>query len=59
MAQRSERAIDPKGHARPGWDLVSRVGETLGYATSWRKLKEVRRAMEPETAASATATAGA
>jgi NADH-quinone oxidoreductase subunit G len=58
MAQKSERAIDPKGQARPAWELVSRVGEALGYATHWRKLKDVRRAMEPETAA-ATAPLGA
>jgi NADH-quinone oxidoreductase subunit G len=58
MAQKSERAIDPKGQSRPAWELVSRVGEALGYATHWRKLKDVRRAMEPETAA-ATAPLGA
>jgi NADH-quinone oxidoreductase subunit G len=54
MAQKSERAIDPKGGSRPAWDLVARIGEVLGYATSWRKLKEVRRAMEPEEAPAAT-----
>jgi NADH-quinone oxidoreductase subunit G len=51
MAQKSERAYDAKGLSRPAWDLIARVGEVLGYATSWRKLKEVRRAMEPEEAA--------
>lgn len=51
MSQKSERAYDAKGLSRPAWDLISRVGEVLGYATSWRKLKEVRRAMEPEEAA--------
>jgi predicted RNase H-like nuclease len=50
MAQKSERAIDPKGVSRPAWELVARVGEVLGYATPWRKLREVRRAMEPEAA---------
>jgi NADH-quinone oxidoreductase subunit G len=58
MAQKSERAIEPKGASRPGWELVSKLGEALGYATRWRKLKDVRRAMEPETT-SAAVTAGA
>ena len=48
MAQKSERAIDPHGGARPAWEIVGRVGEALGYATTWKKLKEVRKAMEPE-----------
>jgi NADH-quinone oxidoreductase subunit G len=58
MAQRSERAIDPKGQARPAWEIVAKLGEALGYATGWRKLKEIRRAMDPEST-SATAAAGA
>jgi len=57
MTQRSERAIDPEGLSRPAWDLVARLGEALGYATSWRKLKEVQRAMHPETATANQATA--
>jgi NADH-quinone oxidoreductase subunit G len=48
MAQKSERAIDPKGESRPAWELVARLGQALGYATEWKKLPEVRRAMEPE-----------
>jgi hypothetical protein len=50
MAQKSERAVDPKGASRPGWELVAALGEALGYATRWKKLKDVRKAMEPETA---------
>ena len=57
MAQKSERAIDPKGSARPAWELVASLGEALGYATRWRKLKEVRGAMDPQAAV--TAPAGA
>jgi NADH-quinone oxidoreductase subunit G len=53
MAQRSERAVDPKGASRPAWELVAALGEALGYATRWKKLKEVRKAMEPEAAATA------
>ena len=58
MSQRTERAVDPKGQSRPAWELASRIGEILGYATQWRKLKELRRAMEPESN-SASAAAGA
>jgi NADH-quinone oxidoreductase subunit G len=58
MAQRSERAIDPKGQARPAWELVSKLGEMLGYATRWQKLKEVRRAMEPDSATAAAPAGG-
>jgi NADH-quinone oxidoreductase subunit G len=58
MAQRSERAIDPKGQARPAWELVSKLGEMLGYATRWQKVKEVRRAMEPESQAAAAPAGG-
>ncbi len=53
MAQKSERAIDPKGASQPAWQLVSLLGESLGYATRWKKLKEVRKAMDPSAAASA------
>jgi NADH-quinone oxidoreductase subunit G len=58
MAQRSERAVDPRGAARPAWQLVGLLGGSLGYATGWSRLKEVRNAMEPKTAAAA-APAGA
>jgi NADH-quinone oxidoreductase subunit G len=53
MAQKSERAIDPKGASQPAWQLVSLLGEALGYATGWKKLKEVRKAMDPSAVASA------
>jgi NADH-quinone oxidoreductase subunit G len=53
MAQTSERAIDPKGASQPAWQLVSLLGEALGYATGWKKLKEVRKAMDPSAVASA------
>ncbi|HKQ72049.1 MAG TPA: 2Fe-2S iron-sulfur cluster-binding protein [Polyangiaceae bacterium] len=59
MAQRSERAIDPKGESRPAWELVALVGRTLGYATEWKKLKAVRREMEPEASAPADRPVGA
>jgi NADH-quinone oxidoreductase subunit G len=48
IAQRSERALIPRGDARPGWELVARLGRALGYAMSWKTLAEVRRQL-PET----------
>ena len=61
MAQKSERAIDPRGHSRPAWELAGALGRALGYATNWKKLAEVRRAMAPaesapEAASTTTAT---
>ncbi len=53
MSQKSERAIDPKGQSRPAWELIALLGESLGYATRWRKLKDVRTAMEPEALSAA------
>jgi NADH-quinone oxidoreductase subunit G len=50
IAQPSERAIAAHGQSRPAWELVSMLGRALGYATDWKKLKEVRRAMTPATA---------
>ena len=47
LAQRSEAALRPRGDAKPGWMLVSQLAQKLGYAMDWRKLSEVRRAMEP------------
>lgn len=51
IAQRSEKALLPRGDARPGWELVARLARTLGYALDWRKLSDVRKAMEPEASA--------
>jgi NADH-quinone oxidoreductase subunit G len=51
IAQKSERALLPRGDARPGWELVARLGRALGYAMDWKKLADVHRAMEPEASA--------
>jgi NADH-quinone oxidoreductase subunit G len=53
LAQRSERALRPRGDARPGWELVARLARTLGYAMDWKKLADVHRAMAPEAFARA------
>src|SRR5262245_11313789 len=45
IAQRSERALRARGDALPGWELVGRLGRALGYATTFHKLADVRRAM--------------
>ena len=64
MAQPSERALVARGSALPGWLLVARLGRALGYATPWKKLSELRRAMAgadapPQVGAAAAApTAG-
>ena len=58
-AQRSERALKPRGDARPGWELVARLARALGYAMDWKKLSDVHRAMAPEAFARAFSEKGA
>src|SRR5262245_50667733 len=53
LAQRSERALRARGDARPGWELVARLGRALGYAMTWKTLADVHRAMAPEAYAHA------
>ena len=53
LAQRSERALRPRGDARPGWELVSRLARALGYALDYKKLADVHRAMSREAYARA------
>lgn len=59
--QVSERALVARGAALPGWLLIGKLGRALGYATPWKRLSEVRRAMSgggapsPEQAAEQTA----
>jgi NADH-quinone oxidoreductase subunit G len=48
LAQRSEKALRARGDARPGWELVSRLAKSLGYALEYKKLSDVHRAMAPE-----------
>ncbi|WP_437835324.1 2Fe-2S iron-sulfur cluster-binding protein [Sorangium sp. So ce1153] len=55
LAQRSERGLLPHGDARPAWELIGRLGRTLGYATGWKTLAELRRAMPPGAVAGAAA----
>ena len=48
FAQKSERALKARGDARPGWELVAKLGKELGYAMTYKTLADVRRAMTPE-----------
>jgi NADH-quinone oxidoreductase subunit G len=48
IPQKSERALRPRGDARPGWELVARLARALGYALDWKSLADVHRAMAPE-----------
>ncbi|EYF07126.1 molybdopterin-dependent oxidoreductase [Chondromyces apiculatus] len=59
LVQRSERALNARGDARPAWELVAELGRKLGYATGWKTLAEVRRAMPAGTWAGATAASHA
>jgi NADH-quinone oxidoreductase subunit G len=54
-AQQSERALRARGDAEPGWLLVAKLGRALGYAVSWKKLSEIRKAMAPEASAAVVA----
>jgi NADH-quinone oxidoreductase subunit G len=57
ISQRSERALEPFGESQPAWSIFARIGETLGHPTSWKKLKDIHKAMAPEAGAVASATA--
>jgi len=57
IAQRSERALNPIGNAQPAWSILARVGQSLGYPTAWKKLKDIHTAMAPEAGAVASAAA--
>jgi NADH-quinone oxidoreductase subunit G len=57
LLQASERALTPRGDARPGWELVARLGRALGYALDWKKLSDVHKAMAPQPNAATPAPA--
>ncbi len=42
LRQEADKAIEPQGGSRPGWELVAMLARALGYDASWSKLKEVR-----------------
>jgi NADH-quinone oxidoreductase subunit G len=45
LVQRSDRAVDPLGDARPAWQLVRALGQRLGKDLGLDSLERVRRAM--------------
>jgi NADH dehydrogenase/NADH:ubiquinone oxidoreductase subunit G len=51
LAQESEKAVRPQGNSLPAWKLVSLLGKALGHELGYDKLRQVRRAMEPEPGA--------
>ena len=47
LSQRSERAVHPRGDAKPAWEWLSIIGRALGYAMAFRSVHDVRKAMGP------------
>ena len=41
MVQRARKALEPAGHARPMWSVVSLLAPRLGYAVSWPSVRAV------------------
>jgi NADH-quinone oxidoreductase subunit G len=48
LAQKSEKALAPKGDMKPGWLLVAELARALGYAMDWKKKADVAKAMAKE-----------
>jgi NADH-quinone oxidoreductase subunit G len=42
IRQSSDKAIEPVGSSRPGWEQVAKVARALGFDAGWTKLKDVR-----------------
>lgn len=51
LTQRSEKAVVAKGEALPGWQLVARLAQAMGYPMQWNRLKDVQAAMQPQAEA--------
>jgi NADH-quinone oxidoreductase subunit G len=45
MRQLADKALEPQGASRPGWEQVARVARALGFEPAWSKLKDVRASM--------------
>ena len=54
-AQVSEKALEPQGSARPGWEVIAKLGAALGHDLGFAKLKEVRARLASATPAVSTA----
>jgi NADH dehydrogenase/NADH:ubiquinone oxidoreductase subunit G len=42
IRQIADKAIEPQGSSRPGWEIVRDLARGLGLEASWERLKEVR-----------------
>jgi NADH-quinone oxidoreductase subunit G len=59
IAQKSERAVRPRGDAKPAWEWLAAIGRALGYAMTFRNVAELRKAMNPTVASPAQPAAPA
>jgi NADH-quinone oxidoreductase subunit G len=48
LAQRSERAISPKGASRPAFEIIFKVAAALGHTMPLGTLADLREAMDPD-----------
>jgi NADH-quinone oxidoreductase subunit G len=50
LAQRSERALLPRGHAAPGWLQIAKLARAMGFPLEWKRLSDVQKALAPAPA---------
>lgn len=64
LRQVSEKALEPQGASKPGWQQVADLAAALGYEPSWSRLKQIQArlvgstAVDGPAARSAAAAAG-
>jgi NADH-quinone oxidoreductase subunit G len=59
MRQVSEKALEPQGASKPGWKQIADLAASLGYASSWTKVKQIRAQLMGGAAGDASAAASA
>jgi NADH-quinone oxidoreductase subunit G len=42
MRQIADKALEPMGASRPAWQQIADLAQSLGYAPSWSRLKQIR-----------------
>ena len=47
--QTAEKALFPQGASRPAWEIAKLLGQALGLAPNWSKLKDVRGSLANQT----------
>jgi len=50
LRQISEKALEPQGASKPGWQQVADLAAALGYEPSWNRLKQIRARLAGSTA---------